>query len=403
MGRDRLSEAEVAERVGTTVDRIRELVRLGVLERDDAGFARHEVMRARVVDDLDRKGMDANALAEAIAAGELSLGYLESAGRRHPPSDTTFAQLAEQIGISLETLERIFVAFGFPRPAADELVREEDARALTTLPLLFGAGVGEGEVLQLARVWGEGVRKIAQFQTHYFHATVEEPFRMRGLGDNEAFEAALREVGMRAGRSGENLLTWLFRRHGETFVTEHQFAHVETALERAGVRQRPPKTVEAVAFADLTGYTSLTETAGDEVAASVSLALASLVSEVASNHRGQVVKMLGDGVHFHFPDPGDAVAASLDLVASVGPRGLPPAHIGVNAGRMIFDEGDYFGRTVNLAARIAGQAGPDQVFVGEPVVEVVRPEGFRFVDAGEFSLKGIADPVRIFEAVRSGG
>jgi adenylate cyclase len=249
-------------------------------------------------------------------------------------------------------------------------------------------------------VWGDGVRKIAQFQSHYFHATVEEPFRVRGLRDNEAFEAALREVAMRAGRSGEDLLTWLLRRHSETFLTEHQFAHVETALERAGVRPRPPKTVEAVAFADLTGYTRLTEEAGDEVAARVSLALAGLVSEVAANHSGQVVKMLGDGVHFHFPDPGDAVAASLDLVARVGPRGLPPAHIGVNAGRMIFDEGDYFGRTVNIAARIAGAAGPHQVFVGDPVVEVVTPVGFRFVDAGEFPLKGIAEPVRIFEAVR---
>ena len=75
--------------------------------------------------------------------------------------------------------------------------------------------------------------------------------------------------------------------------------------------------------------------------------------------------MLGDGVHFHFRDAHDAVRASLDVVRRVRPRGLPPAHVGVNAGPMIYEEGDYFGRAVNIAARISAQASADQVFVGE--------------------------------------
>jgi class 3 adenylate cyclase len=63
------------------------------------------------------------------------------------------------------------------------------------------------------------------------------------------------------------------------------------------------------------------------------LTLAQLVNEIAAHHQGEVVKMLGDGVHFHFHDPGDAVRASLEIVENVRPRGLPPAHIGVNADR----------------------------------------------------------------------
>jgi class 3 adenylate cyclase len=66
---------------------------------------------------------------------------------------------------------------------------------------------------------------------------------------------------------------------------------------------------------------------------------------------------------------------------------------------MIYDEGDYFGRTVNVAARIAARAGADQVFVGEGVVRAVTPQGFRFVDIGEFRLKGLAGSVRICEVV----
>jgi adenylate cyclase len=202
------------------------------------------------------------------------------------------------------------------------------------------------------------------------------------------------------GHSGEQMLGWLYRRHVEGFLTEHQFHHVETALEEAGIRRRSPRGDEAVVFADLSGYTTLTEEAGDEAAVRVSLALAQLVNEIAARHRGQVVKMLGDGVYFHFADPGDAVRASLEIVETVRPRGLPPAHIGVNAGPMIYDEGDYFGRTVNIAARIASQAGADQVFLGEDLVRTVAPIGFRVLEVGQFALKGIAQPLTVYEAVQ---
>lgn len=155
-------------------------------------------------------------------------------------------------------------------------------------------------------------------------------------------------------------------------------------------------------FADLSGYTRLTEESGDEEAARVSLKLAELVNEIASRHRGTVVKMLGDGVHFHFKDPQDAVVASLEIVERVHPAGLPLAHVGVNAGPMIYDEGDYFGRTVNIASRIASQAGSDRIFVGEDVLRHVTPSGFRLVEVGAFELKGIAKPLTLYEAIRSG-
>jgi adenylate cyclase len=67
---------------------------------------------------------------------------------------------------------------------------------------------------------------------------------------------------------------------------------------------------------------------------------------------------------------------------------------------MIYEEGDYFGRAVNIAARIAAQAGAGQVFVGEDLVRSVPPQGFRVVDVGQFELKGIARPVRIYEAIK---
>ena len=400
---DVLTEDEVAERAGTTVERVRELTDLGLLVPEQGMFRRRDVLRARVFIDLTAMGIEAAALGAAHSAGQLSLRNLESVGRRHPRSDRTFEQVAADMNITFETFEAIYVAFGLPLPRRDELVRQEDLDGIKSLPVLLGAGVSEGQVLQMARVWGDSARRVAQYESHFTHAVIEEPFRQRGLKDNEAVEAAFREVGVRTGRSGEDLLGWLYRRHQETFSTEHQFAHVETALELAGVRPRPAPGVEAAAFADLTGYTSLSEEMGDAAAADVSLALSQLVKETASRHRGEVVKMLGDGVHFHFRDPHDAVRASLDVVRRVRPRGLPPAHVGVNAGPMIYDEGDYFGRAVNIAARIAAQAQADQVFVGEDLARIVEPAGFTLELVGAFELKGISRSITIYEATEVEG
>lgn len=396
---DRLGEEELAERSGVTIERIRWLEDLGILESVDGRYERRDVMRVRVVGQLESIGIEVEALALALDSGHLTLGYLESAGRRHPRSTLTFTQVAEELGVAPSTLESFYMACGLPRPRGDEAVREEDLEAMRLVGVLFAAGLEEKDVLGMARVWGDGTRRLAQYLPHYFHTTVEPRFRARGLGDNEAYEAALREVGLRAGRSGEDLLGWLFRRHSEIHTTQHQFEHVETALELAGVRRRPPRQVETAVFADLSGYTQLTEESGDDVAAEVAVAFAQLANEMAALHQGNVVKLLGDGVFLQFRDAHDAVMASLEMVEATVSRGLPAAHIGVNSGPMLYDEGDYFGRTINIAARIASQAGAGQVFVGETVVGLVSEDGFRLVDVGGLELKGIANPVRVFRAV----
>jgi len=110
------------------------------------------------------------------------------------------------------------------------------------------------------------------------------------------------------------------------------------------------------------------------------------------------VKWLGDGVMSWFREPGGAVLAALGMVAEVPRAGLPPAHVGVAAGPVVVQGGDYFGRTVNLAARIAAHAGAGQVLVSESVARSASPPGVTFVDRGELALKGIARPVRLLEA-----
>ena len=162
---DVLTEGEVAEIAGTPVERVRELTDLGLLVPEQGMFRRRDVLRVRVFIDLTSMGIEAAALGTAHAAGELSLGNLESVSRRHPRSDRTFEQVAADMNITFETFEGIYIAFGLPLPRRDELVRQEDLEGIKSLPVLLGAGVGEGQVLQMARVWGDSARRVAQYES----------------------------------------------------------------------------------------------------------------------------------------------------------------------------------------------------------------------------------------------
>src|SRR4249920_930204 len=189
--------------------------------------------------------------------------------------------------------------------------------------------------------------------------------------------------------------------HGQQEHTWSQVfvEHVESALEAAGLYrrlERPP----AMCFLDLTGYTRLTEERGDEAAADLAARLAGLVRRSAQEHDGTPVKWLGDGVMFYFREPGDAVLAALEMAEVVGSHGLPPAHVGIHAGPVVFQDGDYFGRTVNLAARMAEYARPGEVVVSQEVVDAADAAPVSFVEIGPVELKGVPGTLRLYTARR---
>jgi len=400
----RLTEEEVAQRAGATPERVRELVEVGVLVRGpdpEAPFRSGDALRVQLVNELEAYGIPPARVAAAISSGALSLSYLDRFPDPPPRSEKSYGELCDELRIDFPLLERIFSGFGLPRPQADERVRDEDAAVISGLPILFQAGLGEGEVLRAARVWGEGVRRVAQHQVHSFHELIEEPFRKQGMSEAEALDAALSQVGVDLIPYVHRLVGWLYGRHFESHAIEHRMGHVELALDEAGLHRKALPCPPACAFADLSGYTRLTQELGDEAASRMALQTAELMQEVADRHRGLVVKMLGDGVHFHFDDPTAAVLGSLDFVEQAEPQGLPPAHVGVNAGPMTYTDGDYYGLTVIIAARIAARAGPGQVLVGEAATRDGTPDGVRFEEIGAVPLKGVATRVTVYEAVRA--
>jgi adenylate cyclase len=218
------------------------------------------------------------------------------------------------------------------------------------------------------------------------------------LADNEMLQAQ-GDLGSRMASLTEQTPIALYRGQQEHAWSESSVEVVDGALEGAGLLDRLHRQ-PAVCFLDITGYTRLTEERGDEAAADLAARLSRLVRRTSLDHGGQPVKWLGDGVMFTFRDPGQGVVAALDMVQGVGAYDLPPAHVGIHTGPVVFQEGDYYGRTVNIAARIAEYARPGEVLVSQEVVDAAGDEPVGFTPIGPVELKGLSGAIQLHRAGR---
>jgi len=171
----------------------------------------------------------------------------------------------------------------------------------------------------------------------------------------------------------------------------------EQLMANAGLHsrlERPP----AVCFLDITGYTRMTQERGDAAAAELATNLSRVVERTAVRHGGRTIKWLGDGVMFVFPEVGPGVVAALEMADGVVGAGLPPSHVGLHAGPVIFQGGDYYGATVNMASRIAEYARPGEVLVSQAVVDASSTPQVTFTEIGPVELKGVSGAVQLHAA-----
>jgi adenylate cyclase len=401
---EELSGAELAARAGVGEEEIQRLVTHGVLAPRQgrvAPFRAGDVLKIRVARACEEGGLPMEGIAEAIRAGHLSFAFIESwpFERWAARGPRTHAELAEEVGLPFESLQRIMEAFGFARPERGDAIVEAERPVAALVGRAVAVGlVDEAASVRFGNVYAEALRRIASVEVEVYHSGIEMPLLRSGLGARRTMELA-EEVTEEVTELLDEALIAVYRRQQELTWTEHQVEHIEQALEAAGVRL-PPGQPPAMCFLDLAGYTRLTEERGDEEAAALAARLSDIVRHRPRQHHGEAVKWLGDGVMFRFRDPSGAVSA-LDMVEDVPAAGLPPAHVGVAAGPVIRQGGDYFGRTVNLASRIADHARGGQVLVSEPVVAMTSVPGVRFDGMGAIELPGLTSPIRLFEARRS--
>jgi adenylate cyclase len=400
-----LSAAGLADLAGVTEAEVMRLVEAGVLVARDGGagpFLAADVQKVRLATACEQAGLPMAGIAAAIGAGRLSFTFLEAAPFRRwaVRSARTYRQVSQETGVPLELLGSALESMGFARVGPDEPMREDELAVVPLLQLGLSTGILDQVWLtRLGRAHVEGLRLIATAWGEAYQARFEGPVLASGADQRTAMEQAAR-LSVDFLPVGDPALLAIYRRQQELLWTEGLVERIESELERAGMLGRPER-VPAMSFLDLVGYTRLTDEQGDVAAAALAEALAVLVNRSAREHGGVPVKWLGDGVMVYFREPAGAVLSALQMVARLPEAGLPPAHVGVAAGPVVVQGGDYFGRTVNLAARIAARAGAGQVLVSQTVAESASPQGVTFMELGKLRLKGIARPVRLLEACRA--
>jgi adenylate cyclase len=393
----------LAARAGVDAAYVERLSELGILpeRKPDADLTGDE-RRIRVVLGLDQGGIPLDVLGEAFRAGHLTLDFVEQPGydRFAGYTDRTFRALSDETGIPLELVMFVREAGGSARPEPDDLVRETEIRVVPFLQVLVESGITPASIERTLRVAGDGLRRVAETESDWWWSEILEPLFRGGM---RAAEIGVRteQIARATGHVTDDALIALYHSQQTGAWMRNIFDGFEGTLERAGLRvriERPP----AICFFDVTGYSRLTEERGDAVAAELAGRVARVVERVATQHAGKAIKWLGDGVMLHFPEPRDAVLAALEMLDALARDGLPPGHVGLHAGPVLFQEGDYFGRTVNAAARIAAIAQRDQVLVSRDVVDAVELDGLvAFESIGAVELKGLLAPLELFVTRRS--
>jgi len=395
------SPSEAAQRAGVDEAFVNQLIGLGIIQpRSNQRLTPADVRGVQLSRTLENAGIPLDGLGAMMRRGELSMDFLATPAyeRFATLSDVTFEALAEHTGVPLDLLMVVREATGSAVPQPTDYVREDELQIVPFLEMQLKVGFRPATVERLLRVTGDSLRRIALQEADWWMGDVMAPRMAKGMSISEAArdtESFNNEITVRAERA--LLATW--HAHQSYAWTSNIIIGLEQALAQAGLYtklERPP----AMCFLDITGYTRLTQERGDEAAADMAGQLSRLVQKTSVRYAGKAVKWLGDGVMFYFTDPGPGVVAALDMVDGVTDAGLPPAHVGLHAGPVLFQEGDYFGQTVNLASRIAEYARPSEVLVSQAVVDAAQGADATFTEIGPVELKGVSDPINLLTAHR---
>jgi adenylate cyclase len=394
----RLSVEELAKLVPCAAADVDRLAELGLLSRDDEGLhPSSDVHVVRLMAAFEEAGVSLDDVAQGVRSGDFSFPL----GRFLPepvPRPQTFEELASQLGRSAELLRRLSRELGLA-PAADDRIRAEDADVLTLLMTTLDLADDE-ELSRFARLYGGTVQRLVSAGLQFFDVAVRQRIDGYDLPMSER-DVLVYDKATEYTELVRTVVPWLQGRHREHAVLDYIVGVTEELMESTGIAPRHERHPPAIAFLDLTGYTQLAEERGDEAAAATAACLADIVHRASTDHGGRPVKWLGDGVMFHFGDPASAVVSGLALVEETEREVELAARVGINAGAVVAQEGDYFGRTVNVASRIADYARPHEVLVSEETRRHAEGADVAFELVGDVPLKGVSRSVRLHRVKRT--
>ncbi|ADB53085.1 adenylate/guanylate cyclase domain-containing protein [Conexibacter woesei] len=357
----------------------------GLLEGlDDDAQARAE--RIALLDRLVAEGVPLPELRRAAAEDRLALLQVE---RMLGTEEYTPREVAARVGLPVELILRHRQALGLPRPDPDDRVlTESDIETAARLKAFHAAGLSEQGILEVSRVLGEGLARVAATLRPLVRDTFLEP----GIGERELsdrYATASAQLGPQLGVVMQHILNMHLRDQLRTDVVGR------AELVRGGVLG----AVEmSIAFADLVGFTKLGERVPAEELGAIAGRLTELAVE-AAQPPVRLVKSIGDAVMLVSPDPDALLATSLEIVAAADAEGeeFPRLRAGVATGPVLGRAGDWYGSPVNLASRITGVARSGSVVAaGATRDAATASDRWAWSPLPARRLRGVDHPVPLF-------
>ena len=349
--------------------------------------------RLALLEELSEKGASLHELKRAVEEHRLVLLPVERAFDEGADRYTE-AEVAEASGLEPDFLRRLLQALGAPNPEKDERVyAETDVEAARRAKTFLEAGLPEDGVLETSRLIGISMANLAEANVDLVGEVFTEP------GVDE------RELAMRYAAAAETMAPLL----GETLLHAYRI-HLNERIRQAVITEAEVAEGRisgadevTIAFADLVGFTRLGESLEIEEIGDLTRRLFELASDVAKPPV-RLVKMIGDAAMFASRESQPLLDAVVQLIESAGAQEIPPLRAGIARGRALGRGGDYYGRPVNLAARITNFARPESVVIDQAVKDSIanhngRPFDFSF--AGKRRFKGIEGEVSVYRVRRA--
>lgn len=351
--------------------------------------------RLGLLEDLAKDGVPLEELKRAVEEDRLVLLPVERVFEEGTERYTA-QEIAACAGLEDDFLVRLMRALGAPIPAGEERVYgEADLEAAKRAKLFLDAGLPEDGVLDTSRIIGISMANLADANRDLVGEVFTEP----GVDERELAQRYAAAAQTMSPLLGETLLH-AYRIHLREAIRQAVISEAELAEGRLSGSDEV-----TIAFADLVGFTRLGESLEIEQIGELTGRLFTLASE-AARPPVRLVKMIGDAAMFSSRETVPLLDSVLGLVDAAGNEELPSLRAGVAHGQALSRGGDWYGRPVNLAARITGFARPDTVVVAQDVMDAVEStdeNDFRFSYAGKRRFKGIEGEVPVHRVRRAEG
>lgn len=342
--------------------------------------------RAALLEYLDGLGFTPDEMIEAEGRGRL-FGLAGDALQWSSRPTYSLRSAADALGVALPDLQRAWVALGLTVASPDDIaLNEADVAGLTTW-VDTRALVGDYRALGLLRVLGAALERLAEAQFAVARA-VSPATRLNHAPDELAAAKAYRAHAEFIPRTG----AWI------DAILRHHLAGARIHFEGVA-RDSSASVVCGIGFADLSGFTALTQVLSPTELSDLLTEFGGAVSDVVHADGGRVVKFIGDEVMWVAATPERLVKVAVDLVEHPGAReaGLK-VRAGLGYGSVLAIAGDYFGNPVNLAARLTAAAAPGQILASTDVRDALPNWPMAVQDP--LTLKGFDAPVPAYDMRR---